>query len=177
LREILARELGAEPDALEFGQAEHGKPFLAGPHTGAGLQFNLSHSGNRGLVGWARDRHLGVDIEVWRPLGDEAALVRRFFSAAENAAYEALAPAQRRQGFFECWTRKESYIKAVGRGLGLPLDSFDVAFGPGRAPSLLRPSAEAAGNRSWSLSAPDLEAGVSIAVTLEGDACHVLSPD
>ena len=65
---------------------EHGKPHLAGDHGNAPLQFNLSHSGDRGLVGWARGRRLGVDIELWRPLGDEAALVRRFFSPAENAA-------------------------------------------------------------------------------------------
>lgn len=173
LRELLAVELGADPASLQFQSAEHGKPHLSGREAASGLQFNLSHSGDRGLVGWAVGRHVGVDIEVWRPLSDEAALVKRFFSAAENAAYEALAPAERTRGFFECWTRKEAYIKAVGRGLGLPLDSFDVSFGPGCEPALLRASAEAGGNK-WALAVPGLDPGTSAAVMLEGDTCHVL---
>jgi 4'-phosphopantetheinyl transferase len=176
-RELLAAQLGVDPVALQFDVAEHGKPHLAGPEAGSGLQFNLSHSGNRGLVGWANQRHLGVDIELWRPLDDEAALVRRFFSPAENAAYEALLPAERTRGFFECWTRKEAYIKAVGRGLGLPLDSFDVSFGAGRDPALLRPSADVPEGRSWALAAPSLGPGVSVAVILEGDACHMAMAD
>jgi 4'-phosphopantetheinyl transferase len=173
LREILAARLQVPAASLQFDVAEHGKPHLAGAQAGSGLQFNLSHSGDRGLVGCAEGRHLGVDIELWRPLGDEAALVRRFFSPAENAAYASLGESERTQGFFECWTRKEAYIKAVGRGLGLPLDSFDVAFGPGREPALLRSSDEVQGSRTWSLAAPGLGQGVSIAVILESDACHV----
>jgi 4'-phosphopantetheinyl transferase len=85
----------------------------------------------------------------------------------------ALPVAERTQGFFECWTRKEAYIKAVGRGLGLPLDSFDVAFGAGSVPGLLRPSTHATG-RTWTLAAPHVGQCVSAAVVLEGDACHVL---
>jgi 4'-phosphopantetheinyl transferase len=177
LREILAARLEVSPETLQFGAAEHGKPHLAGPEARSGLHFNLSHSGDRGLVGWAEHRHLGVDIELWRPLGDEAALVRRFFSPAENAAYEALPESQRTQGFFECWTRKEAYIKAVGRGLGLALDSFDVSFGPGREPLLLRGSVQVHGDRAWSMAAPELGRGASAAVILEGDACHVLTAE
>ena len=176
LRGILAARLAVPPDSLQFDSAEHGKPHLAGPESRSGLQFNLSHSADRGLVGWAEGRHLGVDVELWRPLGDEAALVRRFFSPAENAAYEALAQTERTRGFFECWTRKEAYIKAVGRGLGLPLDSFDVSFGAGCEPALLRPSPLVTpdSDRSWALAAPPSMPGISVAVVLEGDACHVL---
>jgi 4'-phosphopantetheinyl transferase len=172
LREILGEELGVPPALLRFETAQHGKPMLAGG-AGGHLAFNLSHSADRGLLGWARGHELGVDIELWRPLGDEAALVRRFFSVAENAAYGALPVGERTQGFFECWTRKEAYIKAVGRGLGLPLDSFDVAFGTGSVPGLLRPSIHATG-RNWTLAAPDVGQRMSAAVVLEGDACHVL---
>ena len=173
MREILGEQLAVAPQSLQFDVAEHGKPHLAGTHARAALQFNLSHSGDRGLVGWANGRRLGVDIEVWRPLGDEAALVRRFFSPAENAAYEALAPTERTRGFFECWTRKEAYIKAVGRGLGLPLDSFDVSFGADVAPALLRPSALASDGNRFSLAVPTTRSGMSIAVFLEGERCHV----
>jgi 4'-phosphopantetheinyl transferase len=110
-----------------------------------------------------------VDIEQWRQMRDEAALVNRYFSAGEIAAYESLSAANRTEGFFNCWTRKEAYIKAVGRGLGLPLDSFDVSLGNGGAAQLLR-SSVTHNARRWSLAAPTSAAGVSLAVVLEGDA-------
>jgi 4'-phosphopantetheinyl transferase len=132
------------------------------------LEFNLSHSGELGLVGWAWHRAIGVDIEVWRPLRDEAAVVRRFFSPTEVAAYEALQPALRTRGFFQCWTRKEAYVKAVGRGLGLPLDSFDVALQDSSEQLLLRASAVQDDGRSWSMAAPAMDDGISAAVVLEG---------
>lgn len=177
LREFLAHRLGVSPDSLQFASGQYGKPHLSGHLAQSGLQFNLSHSGGLGLLGWAEGKEIGVDIELWRPLSDEAALVRRFFSQAENLAYAALSPAERTQGFFECWTRKEAYIKAVGRGLGLPLDSFDVAFGPGRKAAILRASAELPNEPKWSLAAPKLEGGASAAIILEGDNCHVLPAD
>jgi hypothetical protein len=135
--------------------------------------FNLSHSGGMGLIGWARDRELGVDVERWRELRDEAALVRRFFSQAEIAAYEALPEAQRRAGFFRCWTRKEAYVKAVGRGLGLPLHSFDVNLEQGDGARLLRPSAHCVDGRCWSLAAPEAAEELSLAVVLEADAIAI----
>jgi 4'-phosphopantetheinyl transferase len=125
-------------------------------------------------VGWARGRELGVDIEVWRQTSDEAALVRRFFSPLEIAAYEALPAERRREGFFNCWTRKEAYVKAVGRGLGLALDSFDVALEGADGALLLRPSPLCADGRCWSLAAPRGRAGVSLAVVLEADNLMLL---
>lgn len=109
-------------------------------------------------------------------MSNEHALVRRFFSAAENAIYEALPAASRQRGFFDCWARKEAYIKAVGRGLSLPLSSFDVAFGDDQPARLMRqPSSENA--RTWSLAEVDVGPGASAAVVLEGDTCHILRAD
>ena len=173
LREQLGALLDMEPAVLEFIAAEHGKPQLAGAAAGSGIDFNLSHSGDLALLGWSQGRHIGVDLEVWRHMTDATALVRRFFSLSENAAYAALAESDRERGFFECWTRKEAYIKAIGRGLGLPLDSFDVSFGRGRPAALLRQAV--ADGRTWSLSGLDLDHGMSGAVVLEADSCHVLA--
>jgi 4'-phosphopantetheinyl transferase len=169
LRQQLAALLAMAPGDIRFSAGPHGKPGLAGELAGSGLEFNLSHSGALGLIGWAWHRAIGVDIEIWRRTSDEAALVRRFFSASEIAAYEVLDPALRTQGFFNCWTRKEAYVKAVGRGLGLPLHSFDVSLGDSANARLLRASAVQEDGRSWSLAAPQLAAGVSAAVVLEGD--------
>ena len=168
LRQILAALLGFAPADIEFSAGDHGKPALAGKAARTGLEFNLSHSGELGLVGWAWHRAIGVDIEVWRPMSDEGAVVRRFFSPAEIAAYEALQPALRTRGFFQCWTRKEAYVKAVGRGLGLPLHSFDVSLQDSAAKMLLRASAVQDDGRSWSMAAPALREGRSAAVVLEG---------
>lgn len=174
LREQLGALLDMEPAAVEFLAAEHGKPQLAGLAKRSRMDFNLSHSGDLALLGWSEGRDIGVDLEVWRHMNDAAALVRRFFSLSEIAAYAALAESDREQGFFECWTRKEAYIKAIGRGLGLPLDSFDVSFGRGQPAALLRPTA--ADGRNWSLAGLDLGHGMSGAVVLEADNCHVLAP-
>lgn len=109
-------------------------------------------------------------------MSNESALVRRFFSASENATYEALPEASRQRGFFDCWARKEAYIKAVGRGLSLPLNSFDVAFGDDQPARLVRVSPPEAA-KSWSLAAVDVGPGASAAVVLEGDVCHILPAD
>jgi 4'-phosphopantetheinyl transferase len=174
LRQQLAAELNMAPADLTFATGEHGKPRLAAEQAGAGLEFNLSHSGSLGLVGWAWKRAIGVDIEFWRPTTDEAALVRRFFSASEIAAYERLAPPQRTEAFFNCWSRKEAYVKAVGRGLGLPLDSFDVSLGDASDARLLHDSAIGNDGRSWSLAAVQAGTGISAAVVLEGPDFRII---
>jgi 4'-phosphopantetheinyl transferase len=177
LRQSLAKALGVVPASIEFATSAHGKPRLTGAMADSGLQFNLSHSGMVGLVGLAWQREIGVDVEVWRDLTDEAALVQRFFSSHEIAAYEALAPASRTHGFFNCWTRKEAYVKAVGRGLSLPLDSFDVSLSPAAAAKLLRASRVLDDARQWSLAALDIGPAISAAVVLEGDGCHIFAAD
>ncbi len=174
LRQQLAALLSVAPGDIGFSAGPHGKPEFAGELAQAGLEFNLSHSGSLGLVGWSWHRAIGVDIEIWRPTSDEAALVRRFFSASEIAAYELFPPALRTQAFFNCWTRKEAYVKAVGRGLALPLHSFDVSLGEASAACLLRAPEAGDDGRSWSLAAPQLEDGVSAAVVLEGGAFHIV---
>jgi 4'-phosphopantetheinyl transferase len=173
LRQALAATLQVDAQSLEFIDGEHGKPELAGPAAETGLQFNLSHSGGLGLVGWSWQRRIGVDVEAWREMRDEEALVRRYFSPAEIGAWEALPPAERNEAFFNLWTRKEAYIKAVGRGLSLPLASFDVSHGNGPAAKLLRASTLVAGG-PWSLVAPQAGPGFSLAAVLEAGACHTL---
>lgn len=175
LRQLLAPLVQVAPDQIRFDAAAHGKPHLADAAAASGLQFNLSHSDGWGLVGWAHRRHIGVDVEVWRAMRDERALVHRYFAPAEIAAYEALPDAARAEGFFNGWTRKEAYIKAVGRGLGLPLDSFDVSLDRCDA-RLLRASTYGDDTRCWSLAAPQGPPRTSLAVVLESHNVVVL-PD
>jgi 4'-phosphopantetheinyl transferase len=173
LREQLGSMLSIAPSALKFDYGAHGKPQLASSFASTGLRFNISHSADLALLGISAQRDIGVDVEYWRSLADEEALARRFFSPTEVQAYLQLDPTLRSAGFFNCWTRKEAYVKAVGRGLGLSLASFDVSLAPGDLPRLLRPSALSDDGRTWSLAAVELGGQCSAAVVLEGEACHI----
>jgi 4'-phosphopantetheinyl transferase len=136
LRMILSRYLNLTPDALVFGETHYGKPFLTNLEA-AGLLFNLSHSQDLALVTVTREREVGVDVEFVRPDFATSEAAEHFFSVAELYTLTGLAPELRTKAFFDCWTRKEAYIKARGLGLSLALNSFDVSLTPGLPPSLL----------------------------------------
>lgn len=123
LRAILGGYLGKDPRDLEFAQGPRGKPYLAE----AGPFFNLSHSGKLALIGVSAVE-LGLDCEKVRHLESLGEIARKHFSEAEFAALDALQGDARELAFYRCWTRKEAYIKALGEGLSMPLDSFDVSL-------------------------------------------------
>ncbi len=173
LRRVLGAVLGLAPGDIEFGTGPHGKPELAGHAGAAGVHFNLSHSGSVGLIGWCWQRAIGVDVEIWRATRDQAALVRRYFAPGEIAAWEALPPERRQEAFFNLWTRKEAYLKALGLGLTLALDSFDVSHEAGSGARVLRPAADAAQGGVWSLAAPEVGHGLSAAIVLQAAVVSV----
>lgn len=168
LRRALALALGSsDPASLGFSYGQHGKPVLTSGPAAAGLSFNASHSGERLLIGLGEGADLGVDIEKHRPLVDRDGLVRRYFSLAENDAYFRLAEADRERAFFGCWTRKEAFVKALGRGLSFPLKDFDVGFASG-AEGLLYLHGEADAPDRWCLEGFEAEVGYSAAFATQG---------
>jgi 4'-phosphopantetheinyl transferase len=134
LRAVLARYLGRDAGALHFHYGPYGKPTL---EAGGDLHFNLSHSGNAALLGVTRGREIGVDLEQVRTRDSLVELAQRFFAPAEVAALATVPAAQKEQAFFNCWTRKEAFIKASGEGLSRPLDQFTVSLRPGEPARLL----------------------------------------
>ena len=135
LRQLLAERLGLAPEEIEFAYGAHGKPALAPRH--ADLHFNVSHCEDVAVYAFARGREVGIDVEAVRPLPDADELAARFFSRVENEAYRALDARERPLGFFQCWTRKEAFIKALGEGLSHPLDRFAVSLAPGEPARIL----------------------------------------
>lgn len=126
LREVLALRVGECAASLVFEKGPFGKPRL----TGGAPEFSLSHSGEVAVIAVA-GVPVGVDVERHRRLAFDE-LARKFFSLAEATALAAVPPGTpKEEAFFACWTRKEAYLKAIGASHPAPLDSFEVAVGPG----------------------------------------------
>lgn len=166
LRHVLGRYLTTKPEALRFLYGPYGKPALNGEHRNSSLRFNMSHSRGVGLVAVSDNREIGVDVEYIRPDFATEDIARRFFSPHEVSAFNALSKELRVAAFFRCWTRKEAYIKAIGRGLSQPLDGFDVTLAPEAPAQLLRADDDDASR--WSLSDIDAGSDYAAALVVEG---------
>lgn len=165
LRALLARYTGTDPAALRFRRDAAGKPALEAG--GAGTTFNMAHTREVVVCAFARGREVGVDAEQIRDI-EELELARRFFSAREVAALEALPADALREGFFTCWTRKEAYLKARGDGLQFPLRGFTVSLRRGEAAALLEVPEAPEEARRWRLESLLLAPGHVGAVAAEG---------
>jgi 4'-phosphopantetheinyl transferase len=120
-RYALCKNLNIKNIDITFEKNEYGKPFLLGVDK---IHFNISHSGNW-VVCAISDYPVGIDVETIKPTDFEIA--KRFFSKYEYTALKSQPDDQKQTYFFKLWTLKESYIKAVGKGLSIPLDSFTIS--------------------------------------------------
>ena len=127
LRLLLSHYLRIEAKTIPLGKNVYGKPEIINLDTD--LCFNLSHSGDYALIAFA-SHPVGVDIEQIDPKMGLDEIVKRFFSEKENKEYETLPREQKRLGFYQAWTRKEAYIKALGEGLVCSLKHFSVTLAP-----------------------------------------------
>ena len=167
LRKLLAAYLGVGAGELRFSYAEKGKPALEESQRSS-LNFNLAHSHGLAIYGFSRSREVGVDLEFVREdLADEK-IAERFFSQGEIDVLRKLPADLRKQAFFDCWTRKEAYIKARGEGLSMPLDEFDVSLRPGEAAALLRNHKEPGEVTRWSMQSVAVPAGYVAALVASG---------
>jgi 4'-phosphopantetheinyl transferase len=167
LRHLLAQRLGTRPNALELDYGPRGKPRLAGSFAESDLRFNLSHCEGFAIYAFSRGREVGVDVEAVRELRDADAIAARFFSPRENQSYRALDPRDKPLGFFNCWTRKEAFIKALGEGLHYPLADFDVSLAPGEPAQILRVGETPDHDGGWCLESFLPEPGMVAAVVVE----------
>jgi 4'-phosphopantetheinyl transferase len=156
LRVLLGRYLHVPPAKIQLAYGSKGKPRLAEPGLAT---FNVSHSGGMAVFGFAAGCEVGVDVEEIHPLADMLDIARRFFCPAETAELMSLPANQREHAFFHCWTRKEAYVKALGEGLSVPLDDFQVTLRPGEPASIIHLAGDVNAGRTWRLYELELSPG------------------
>jgi 4'-phosphopantetheinyl transferase len=119
LRQLLAQLLNQAPEKIRLNKTAFGKPYLV---DNPELVFNLSHSGNAFLIAvGSTNCQLGVDLEQCKPRADFSALVKKCFAEQEIEYWNRLPEIQKKTEFYRFWTRKEAFVKAIGRGLALGL--------------------------------------------------------
>jgi 4'-phosphopantetheinyl transferase len=132
-RRVLGGYLGIDPRACEFTTNEHGRPALnTAAHSSAGaapLHFNLSHTRDLVVLAVTRGRDIGVDVERLRGARRTVDLAARFFADFESERVASASEPERDDLFHQIWTLKESYIKARGLGLAIPLGKFGFRLG------------------------------------------------
>ncbi|MBX3709158.1 MAG: 4'-phosphopantetheinyl transferase superfamily protein [Gammaproteobacteria bacterium] len=124
LRKILSFYLAVPPQEIMFTYNSNGKPFLHMPSTH--LQFNLSHSENIAIYAITMTHDIGIDIEKIQETYNRD-LAKRFFSLKENQDLLLLPLEEQKIAFYRIWSRKEAIIKAIGKGLTIPLSTFSVS--------------------------------------------------
>jgi len=184
LRLLLSQYLNVSPTELTFSFGEQGKPALANGHSNKGLRFNLSRRDGLALIAITRGREIGVDVELVRvdlPLFEMAEVS---FSESELATLRSLPENLQAAGFYNCWTRKEAYIKARGEGFSFPLKRFDVSLIPGAAAKLLavrRSDSRNTGDKSevnrWTLHDLTVSPGYVAALAFEGRHANITCQD
>ena len=137
LRLLLSQYLNISPKELTFSFGAHGKPALANELSNSALRFNLSRRDGLALIAVTRNREIGVDVELVRADLPVFEIAEVSFSESELATLRSLPENLQTAGFYNCWTRKEAYIKARGEGLSFPLKQFDVSLTPGEPARLL----------------------------------------
>ncbi len=131
LADVLSRKMiedvtGIEAEKLDIRVDEYGKPYV---FNSMGVHFNVSHSGEY-VACIVSDRPCGIDIEKIDEV--DLSIAQRFFAKNEHRYIVDCPKEQRMDRFYEIWTAKEAYVKLLGRGLGIGLDSFEVINRDGR---------------------------------------------
>ena len=124
LRLILSHYLSEKPSEIDYDLTSFGKPLLKNKR----LQFNLSHIDTMAVIAVTEGTEIGIDIENLNRKVEYDDLAKRYFCEAEYQKLVQAYPENKKNAFFNCWTRKEAFIKAVGEGLSYPLNDFEVTL-------------------------------------------------
>src|SRR5262249_36012578 len=168
LRRLLARYLRERDDRIRFRYGPSGKPAVEQPASGTDIHFNVSHSGSVALIALCAHAEIGIDVELVRDISDAAGIVDNFFTREESKRWHALPADHRTKAFYDGWTRKEALVKALGDGLSMALDSFEVPLRPGVNGIIRLPGASA-----WAIVDVSPFAGYSAALAIPAQQWNV----
>jgi 4'-phosphopantetheinyl transferase len=158
-----------------FISGRHGKPSLAGPPRSVGnVRFNLTRSHNSALIAVAHNREVGIDVERIRDNVESVELAERFFSRNEFERLRHLPGDQANRLFFTLWASKEAYLKAIGTGLSLGLDRFEVLPVPEEPVARVRLSGESRPHENCLIRMLSLGPDYVGAVAAEGEDWQVI---
>lgn len=160
LRQLLAHYCHIPADQLRFDVGEYGKPVLRGHR----LHFNISRSGPLGLMAFGSHGALGIDIECHQTDMEHASIGRSYFSGDERSTLSRAEPHQKARTFYQIWTRKEAYLKALGTGLSRPLESFSVCSPAGLHPAVVDDHDDRTAKDRWQLQDLNIAPNVSAAL-------------
>ncbi len=128
LRKLLANCLSVTVAEISFSYGQHNKPCIQQQYENRSIEFNLSHSGDYVLIAMTLDNKIGIDIEKINYEIDYQSLSNRFFSEKEKEELTKIVKDDRLDAFYRGWVRKESFIKATGKGIAFGLDQFSVSL-------------------------------------------------
>lgn len=165
MRTLISKYLGIKASEISFQYSEFGKPKILSKNS---FQFNISHSENIALFSFVKNFKIGVDVEFVKRNIEHKEIATRFFSKNEVEKLLALPEQEQTLGFFNCWTRKEAFIKAVGEGLSFPLDKFEVSLEPNKPAKLLATHWQPKDVLSWSVYAFSPEKNFVGSLVIEG---------
>jgi 4'-phosphopantetheinyl transferase len=168
LRRLLSGYLNIAPQHIRFAYTPHDKPYICEYP----LHFNLSDAEDLALFAFA-PVPVGVDLEYVHAMPDMDDVAALMFAPAESAVYRALPDEQKSEGFFNCWTRKEAFIKAVGEGMSYSLSDFEVTLKPDDTPQVLCIRGDTQAGAGWSLIDLQPAMGFRGALAVEGRGWQV----
>jgi 4'-phosphopantetheinyl transferase len=175
LRNLLSRYTGIKPEEIQFKYNPAGKPFLANEEADPEICFNLSHAGQLVLYAFSWRGQVGIDVECIRPMEEMDQVAEINFSRAEYARFKKVSPQDRLRAFYNCWTRKEAFIKAIGDGMSFPLQEFEVSLEPDVPAQLLTVHGSSEGANHWTMHDLKTRDGYAAALVVEGidhSICH-----
>lgn len=167
-RRLLARYVGADPEALRFSDGIDGKPELVGRAGRPSVRFNVSHSGSVILIAVAIDREVGIDVERIQTGFPWEQVAGSSFSSAEVDTIRGLSETRRVGAFFDCWVRKEAYLKGLGQGLTRSTRDFVVPLGPDGGP-VHDPGGRGVARSDWRVHPIEVGRGFTAALAVEGE--------
>ena len=168
LRHILSKYLALQATEIQFNYTDKGKPFIDPSQNPTGLTFNISHSSNILVCAVSKNRRIGIDVEQIRELRTLNGMIRIVLSTTEQASFALLPKQDQLFAFFNSWTGKEAYLKAIGMGIAFGLQAVEVVFDPSRAVELLQVNGDRAQVAKWTIKRISPHSGYIAATVVEG---------